>query len=383
MHIYQLMQQELDLLQAQGNLRALNRMQHEGRYIASGQEKLLNLASNDYLGIAADIALRQEFLDTLDVRHFVPSASASRLMTGNFPVFEELEHELAGLYHREAALLFDCGYHANTGILPAIARRDTLILADKLVHASLIDGIKLAGVPYYRYRHNDMQHLEKLLQQHAGAYDNLIIVTESLFSMDGDEAPLARLVSLKERYPHVLLYLDEAHAFGVRGARGLGCAEEADCIPSIDFLVGTLGKAAASAGAFVVCNRLSRDFLINKVHPFIYTTALPPVVVAWSLFVIRRLGGMADRRRRLAFLSEKVHQALISRGRKDLSTSHIIPLLVGESDRTVTQAGEMRRRGIHALPVRPPTVPEGSARIRISLRADLTDEEINHLIDNL
>ena len=376
---YEYMRRTLNNLEAGGNLRRLHRLEHDGRYVTADGRRMLNLSSNDYLGLAADIDLRREFLAGLTPETFVPSSSSSRLLTGNCPVYEELETELA----RQAALVFNCGYHANTGILPAVADADTLILADKLVHASLIDGLKLGTARYLRYRHNDMKHLERILHEYAPTRKRTVIVTESIFSMDGDEAPLRQLVELKKRYPGTLLYVDEAHAFGVRGRRGLGCAEEQGVTADIDFLMGTFGKAAGSEGAFVVCGRTAREWLVNRVRPFIFTTALPPVSVAWTLFVLRRLVKMDKRRKRLAELSTRLHRALHEWGVPDLSSSHIVPLIVGESAKTVLKAEALQRHGFYLTAVRPPTVPEGTSRLRLSLRADMTDEEMESLTQHL
>ena len=225
MNFTQELQQALDALRAQGNLRRLPRLEHDGRYVTTPDDgrRMLNLSSNDYLGLAADTDLRREFLETLTPE---PTSSSSRLLTGNFRVYDELEDELARRFGTEAALMFNCGYHANTGILPAVADAQTLILADKLVHASLIDGIRLAApARCIRYRHNDLAQLERLVSEHSGQCHRLIVVTESVFSMDGDRTDLRRLVALKRRYDNVLLYVDEAHAFGVFGPTGLGCAE--------------------------------------------------------------------------------------------------------------------------------------------------------------
>lgn len=239
------MQQELQLLEEHSNLRRLPRMVHDGRDVIVNGKRMLNLSSNDYLGLASDRALREEFLRTLTPDTFLPTSSSSRLLTGNFTVYEELEAELARLFGTEAALVFNSGYHANTGILPAVSDAQTLILADKLVHASLIDGIRLSAAKCIRYRHNDLAQLERLLKEHHSAFRQIIIVTESIFSMDGDQADLPALAELKRRYGNVLLYVDEAHAFGVRGRQGLGCAEESGCTGDIDFLVGTFGKAGS------------------------------------------------------------------------------------------------------------------------------------------
>lgn len=284
---------------------------------------MLNLSSNDYLGLGCNRELRAAFLATLTPETFLPTSSSSRLLTGNFTIYEELENELAHLFGTEAALVFSSGYHANSGILPAVSDGSTLILADKLVHASLIDGIRLSTARCIRYRHNDLAQLERLLAQHQAEYRQIIIVTESLFSMDGDQADLPALVALKRKYGNVALYVDEAHAFGVRGKQGLGCAEEAGCIGDIDFLVGTFGKAAASAGAYIVCSRTVREYLVNRMRTFIFTTALPPVCIAWTLFIVRRLADMQERRQHLADISRQLRQAMLAKGYDCPSSSHI------------------------------------------------------------
>lgn len=375
--------QELQDLESHSNLRHLPAMIHDGRDIIVNGRRMLNLSSNDYLGLAADVKLREEFLRTLTPETFIPTSSSSRLLTGNFAVYEELETELARQFGTEAALIFNSGYHANTGILPAVSDAQTLILADKLVHASLIDGIRLSAAKCIRYRHNDLPQLERLLKEHHAAYRQIIIVTESIFSMDGDRADLNALVQLKHTYGNVLLYVDEAHAFGIRGKHGLGCAEEAGCIQDIDFLVGTFGKAAASTGAYIVCRRVIREYLVNRMRTLIFTTALPPVNIAWTLFIVQRLAGMQKRREHLAHISRILREALLTRGYACPSVSHIIPMIAGPSSNAILRAEALQRHGFYALPVRPPTVPEGTSRIRFSLTAEIKEEEIKKLNDKL
>ena len=217
MNIKETFSEELEKLKVSGNFRSLPKIAHEGRYIISRGRKMLDFSSNDYLGIAAEGKLWKEFSDSTDIRRELPSSSSSRLLTGNFPEFRALEARLAGLFGKEAALVFNSGYHANTGILPALCDGNSLILADKLVHASIIDGIRLSGAKYVRYRHNDYVQLQRLVEDNAAGFRKIFIVTESIFSMDGDEADLARLVDLKHRYGNIMLYVDEAHAFGTRG----------------------------------------------------------------------------------------------------------------------------------------------------------------------
>lgn len=377
------MQQELQELKEKSNLRKLPAITHEGRNVIVDGQRMLNLSSNDYLGLANDRKLRQEFRETLTTETFLPTSSSSRLLTGNFSIYDRLEQQLADSFGTEAALTFNSGYHANTGILPAVSNTHTLILADKLVHASLIDGIRLSAAKCIRYRHNEYNQLERLLQVNHSEYERIIVVTESIFSMDGDEADLRELVRLKKQYPNVLLYVDEAHAFGVRGQRGLGCAEEQDCINDIDFLVGTFGKALASAGAYIVCRKVIREYLINKMRTFIFTTALPPVTVQWTSFMLERLAGFRQRRETLRFLSNQLREALKNKGYDCPSTSHIVPLITGESCVAIRKAEELQRKGFYALPVRPPTVPEGTSRIRFSLTAEIRESEMEKLINEI
>lgn len=377
MSIIEQMQQELQELKESSNLRTLPDLIHEGRDVIANGQRMLNLSSNDYLGLATDRTLREEFLKELTADSFLPTSSSSRLLTGNFTIYEELEQTLAELFGTEAALVFNSGYHANTGILPAVSDAQTLILADKLVHASLIDGIRLSTAKCIRYRHND---LKRLLAENHALYRQVIIVTESIFSMDGDIADLKELVRLKRMYENVLLYVDEAHAFGARGEQGLGCAEEAGCIREIDFLVGTFGKAAASAGAYIVCQRTIRKYLVNRMRTLIFTTALPPINIAWTLFIVRRLAEFRERRIHLKNISNILREALKEKGYTCPSNSYIVPMIVGKSSDTILKAEELQRHGFYALPVRPPTVPEGTSRIRFSLTAEIREEEIRKLI---
>ncbi len=375
--------EELKLLKEQNNFRILPTLIHQGKEVIINGQRMLNLSSNDYLGLANDTVLLNAFWQTVKPEEVKFSSSSSRLLTGNFAAYGELEDLLSSLFGTEAALVFNCGYHANTGILPAICNTKTLILADKLVHASLIDGIRLSEAKYIRYRHNEYSQLEKLVETHHKQYEQVIIVTESIFSMDGDEADLPRLIKLKQKYPNILLYVDEAHAVGVRGAGGLGCAEAYGCIADIDFLVGTFGKALASAGAYVVCKQVIRDYLINKMRPFIFTTGLPPVTLQWTSFVLRHLAEYQEKREHLAAISKRLRVALRKKGYSSTSVSQIVPMVAGESVTAIQIAKELQRKGFYALPVRPPTVPEGTSRIRFSLTADVTDEEVEKLISTV
>ena len=377
---------ELGRLEAKGSLRALPRAESLGRWISRDGRRLLNLSSNDYLGLASERRLAEEFADSLHSTSsgggWLPlSSSSSRLLTGNHEAYGALEERLAAMYGRESALVLSSGYHMNSGVLPALCDRKTLILADKLVHASLIDGIRLCEGRCVRFRHQDYAQVESILEKEAGAYERIFIVTESIFSMDGDLAPLQRLVEIKRRWPSVMLYVDEAHAVGVRGANGLGLAEECGCIGDIDLLCGTFGKALASVGAYVVCDRVIKEYLVNKMRTLIFTTALPPVNVAWSLFIMERLQRFGGRRVHLDRISSMLREAFALRGMQMPSGSHIIPMIIGSSADAVLRAEDMQRHGFYVLPIRPPTVPEGTSRLRFSLTAALKEEDIAKLIE--
>lgn len=371
--ILQAFQDELTELAAQANLRQLHRYPIRG----------VNLSSNDYLALASNTDLKQLFLSHLTPESFLPTSSSSRLLTGNHETYYTLEKLLADLYGTEAALVFNSGYHTNIGILQAVSNTHTLILADKLVHASLIDGIRLSQARCIRFRHANYEQLASLLATHHRAYERIIVVTESIFSMDGDEADLKLLVGLKRQYTNVLLYVDEAHAVGVRGVSGLGCAQAQNCIADIDFLVGTFGKALASLGGYLVCKKQIREYLINKMRTLIFTTALPPVNLMWTQFVMERLASFSDKRRHLEAISAGLREALSAKGYTSPSSSHIIPIMAGRSQRATTLAMQLQRNGFHVLPVRPPTVPEGTSRIRISLTADISEQQLAQFIDAL
>ncbi|MDH2923845.1 8-amino-7-oxononanoate synthase [Nicoletella semolina] len=368
-------------LKQQGQLRAIPSLKHQGRYVVHLGKNMLNLSSNDYLGLANYKPFREQFLQKYGENLPLFTSSSSRLLTGSFPVCEDLESLIAQRFQRESCLLVNSGYHANIGIIPALADKYTLVLADKLVHASIIDGIRLSGCRFMRYRHNDYENLYQLLEKYADKFNKIIIVTESVFSMDGDTADLVQLVKFKQDFKHILLYVDEAHAVGCYGENGLGLSEQCDCIQDIDILVGTFGKALASMGAYIVCDQIIKTHLVNFMRPLIYSTALPPINVAWSYFLFEKLPALKIRRRHLQQLSRYVHQRLGILN--DNSQSHIVPYVIGDNDATVIKARSLQERGFYCLPIRPPTVPKNTSRIRISLTADIKQSELDDFLNCL
>ncbi len=357
-----------------GNLRAIP---HD---TAAAGEDVLDLTSNDYLGIAEDVELRRRFLEDTDVENFMLTASASRLLATHQHWFDELEALLTELYGKPA-LLFNSGYHANTGMIAALGDKNTLILADRLVHASIIDGMRLSGARFMRYAHNDYGHLETLIRKFGGEYARVLIVSESVFSMDGDRSDLAALVKCKRLHPNALLYIDEAHAVGVCGPRGLGLA--VPYLDDVDILVGTLGKALASQGAYAILSETLREYMVNTARSLIFSTALPPLSARWSAYVIRRSVDMEDSRRRLATICRDVAAAVNASGltTHEVAPSHIIPIIIGDAARAVGLSKALRQRGVLSLPIRVPTVPPGTERLRLSLNAAITDRDIQHIAE--
>lgn len=330
---------------------------------------LVDLSGNDYLGIAADKNFRAEFFEYLNGEIPALSASASRLLAADQSEFHKLEGVISDLYRRPA-LLFNSGYHANSGVIAALAKDHTLIVADKLVHASIIDGMMLSKADFMRFRHNDVNHLRQILEKRAKDYERVLILCESVYSMDGDFAPLNDIAASKT--PNSLLYVDEAHAFGVCGKKGLGLAAD---IPQVDIIIGTLGKAAGSVGAFaVVRNYDLRDYLVNTSRPLIFSTALPPLNCAWSRFVIERIPGMDDRRRRLQEVANELARIL----RRPFA-SHIQPLITGSSESALELSRKLADGGYKVLPIRTPTVPPGTERLRFSLSADINISQLRNL----
>jgi len=337
------------------------------KYIWFKDKKLLNLSSNNYLGFADNREITKRFMDETGWDCSFGSASA-RLLTGNLPVYNELENLISDLFQTESTLLFNSGYHANVGIISAIAESGDVIFSDKLNHASIIDGMQLSKGKFYRYKHNDMENLEELLIRERNNFKNAIIISESVFSMDGDIADLKKLIELKEKY-NCILVIDEAHSFGVFGRKALGVAEDLGLINNVDLIMATFGKAIGSTGAFVTGKKVLIDYLINKSRPFIFSTSLPPVNIAFSRWIIENeLPKTYEKRQKMLVLGKKLG-----------SQSHIIPVIVGDNKETLDLCERLLDKGYFTLPVRPPTVPTGSSRIRISLTVEITEKDLEGL----
>lgn len=362
----------LDELKQNSHFRDLKNFEtKDEKYIYFKGEKLLNLSSNNYLNFADNKKITQEFLDFAGDKYSFGSASA-RLLTGTLPIYKELEDLLSNLYNKDATLLYNSGYHANVGISSAINQKGDVIFSDKLNHASIIDGMRLSDGKFFRFPHNNMEALEKLLIRERENYKNAFIITESVFSMDGDIEDLKKIVELKKKY-NCIMIIDEAHAFGVFGEKGLGVAEELNIISDVDLIVGTFGKSVGSMGAFVTGSKTMIDFLINKSRSFIFSTALPPINIAFTKWIIEtQFPKTKDKRKNMLSIAKKMG-----------SDSQIIPVVIGENKETVDLCKVLFHNGYFTLPIRPPTVPAGTSRLRLSLTSEIKEEELTILKEKI
>ncbi len=337
--------------------------------------RLLNLASNNYLGLANSPDLAETAAKAL--ARYGCSSGASRLVTGNFALAETLEAELATFKDQEAALVTGSGYAANLAIFSALADRHTMVFSDRLNHASILDGVALSGARLLRYRHLDMGHLEELLEREREA-PKKIVVTDSVFSMDGDVAPLARLVELGKAHG-ALVVVDEAHAVGVLG-QGKGLAAELGLSDLIDVHMGTLSKALGSQGGYIAGRVETIELLRNRGRSFVFSTALPPAVLAASLAALRHVKANPKEGAALLRMAKDIRDHLNGLGFDTMhSTTQIIPVACGRNRVALHAQALLRAEGLLVAAVRPPTVPQGTARLRLSLRADLTEEDLKQV----
>ena len=372
---------ELATLSEEGLLRSLRRME-SGQLIDANSDgrKVVNFSTNDYLGLSRDEALVNAACEA--TRRHGAGSGASRLISGTLPPHHALEEKIAEWKGTQAALSFANGYATAIGVLGAFLTKGDVVILDKLCHASLIDGARQSGATLRVYPHNDLNKLEDLLRHYrerlAGS-SRLIVVTESIFSMDGDRARLPEIINLVEQH-HALLLLDEAHAVGILGSGGQGLAEELGIQDRVTFQMGTLGKAIGSGGGYVAASRSWIDLLLNKARPFIYSTAPPPAQAAASLCgieVIASSRGEALRNRLWSNIS-RLAELL---GKKP--SSAIMPVILGTNEAALNASLALLEAGYLAPAIRFPTVPRGSARLRITLSAEHTAESIEGLHKNL
>ena len=347
----------------------------------------VNLCSNDYLGLSTDPRLRDAVSAALAAG--IPVASTgSRLLSGNAEIWEELESQVARFMGSEAALYFNSGYSANLGLLSALIRPDDVVFSDAANHASIIDGLRLAGARKVIFPHRDMDSLERELRQDFSGQGfsgigQKFIVTESIFSMDGDRAPIPDLLTLAEKYRAELI-VDEAHATGVIGPQGRGLVADCGLSDRVLVTVHPCGKALASMGCFVCCSEKLKQYLVNHARTFIFSTALPPYMAAQTRAAIR-IVATADRERNdlaalAAFLRDKLREAGFDIGTGD---TQIVPIFLGDNERAVRFSTLLNEAGFGVRPIRPPSVPVGTSRLRLSLNAKLSAALLARFVDAL
>lgn len=374
----ELIKQELAQLRANNLFRRLRRMDEaqSARTIIDGKPVLL-LASNSYLGLTTHPKLKAAAIDA--VERYGTGAGGSRLTTGNFALHEELEAAIADFKETEAALVFNTGYMANVGVISALMGPEDMVFSDQYNHASIIDGCRLARTRAAVYRHKDMAHLARLLQEHHGARRKLI-VTDGVFSMDGDIAPLDQITDLAERHA-ALVMVDDAHATGVLGVRGGGTTQHFGLKGRVHIQMGTLSKALASEGGYVAGNGDVIDYLRNKARSFIFSTALPPADLAAAKAALELISGDPALLKRLWANVRYLYAGLTAAGFRLLSgETPILPLVTGDAVLTMRMAQRLLEEGLFAPGIRPPTVPPGTSRIRITVMATHSGPDLDEAI---
>jgi 8-amino-7-oxononanoate synthase len=384
---WQWLHEDLAQLKEKSQFRQLVNAQplSQGWTIYQGK-KMLDLASNHYLGLEQNLHINQltEAMQSLLGQNdtFRIASTASRLVVGNDPIFQRFEERFATFKETESCLLFSNGYMANLGVISALMSRGDYVFSDRLNHASIVDGITLSRAEHYRYPHRDLNRLEHMLQK-VPLSSKKLIVTDALFSMDGTFAPLQDLVTLKKKY-HAILMVDEAHSGGVCSKQGQGLVHALGLTPDVDIQMGTFSKAYGCYGAYVVADAIVKDYLVNKARSLIYTTALPPLVIMQTYYNWMQVRDSVDKRAYLRELAQGFRSALQSKGLSiGESESQIVPILIGQNETTLAFAERLQLRGIIAVPIRPPTVPENTARIRFTLTAAHQQSDIEWAVNQI
>jgi 8-amino-7-oxononanoate synthase len=346
-----------------------------GAEIALDGKAMLNFSSNDYLGLSQHAFLKEKAIEYTS--RYGVGAGSSRLVSGNNEIYEKLERELAKLKETQTALIFSTGFQLNLTVMMALSKTADLFLCDKLSHSSLLLGASLSKLKAIRFKHNDFVDLEQRFNQHATPDDTTWIISESVFSMDGDLCPMDELNSFANDKENCHLFIDEAHATGVFGKNGMGIAS----LNEHSIAMGTFGKGLGSFGAYIACSKELRDYLINFCPGLIYTTALPPAVLGAIEAALQIVPSMDRERAHLLSLADYMRLGLASQGFDiGASKSQIIPVIVKDDEKALSLAQHLEAAGIFAPAIRPPTVPVGAARIRLSLSALHTQEHVDYFL---
>lgn len=372
-------ERELKTLKENAMFRQISPIEYkEDEYVVADGKKLINCSSNDYLGLSTNKSIVKEFCsEYIDSPEFCFSSASARLLSGTSQIYKTLENTIAKLFRKDSALIFNTGYQCNLGVVSTIAGKGDVIFCDKLNHASIIDGMRLSEGVFFRYKHLDYENLENLLKKHRANYKRAIIISESVFSMDGDIADISKLVELKRKY-NALLMIDEAHAFGAIDDR---CAGMSNC-RDIDIITATFGKALSSFGAFVTADKNIIEYLTNKARSFIFSTSIPPVNIMWTNWLLNEKRDFIEQqRKKLSKLVMQTHGYLTQTGLNTVSETQIIPVVLKNPDEAERIAKRLLEYGYFVLPIRPPSVPVGTSRLRISLTANMEFEQVKKLFD--
>ena len=369
--------EELKVLEEKNQLRKIPEIsaKSDGKVLIDGKE-YLNFASNDYLGISTKKTLIKEFIDSYQEQLPLFSSASARLLSGTSKEFLQLENTVAELFGKEACLIFNTGYQCNLGVVSTLLGKGGVVFSDKLNHASIIDGMRLAEGDFIRYKHCDYENLEALLKKKRGEYNRAIIISESVFSMDGDISDIDKLVELKNKYD-CLLMIDEAHAFCACGETLAGLSYGKD----VDIITATFGKAVGSFGAFCVANKEIVQYLTNKARSFIFSTSIPPINIAWSNWLLtEKVEYLKAQKEVLEQTSETARFILKKYGLDTVSKSQIIPIVIGSNQKTLEVSEKLKSMGYYIPAIRPPTVAEGTSRLRISLTSDTKIEDFERIL---
>lgn len=366
---YKELAQELEGLKKQSNYRELK---------VAGDSYILDFSSNDYLNLDSDKNFKKKFTDSLDLDNISFGSCGSRLLGGNHREIRDFEDEIDEVFKKKS-LVFGSGYDANTTVIETFYSKGDIIFTDRYNHASIYDGLINSGVKIVRYKHLDYLDLEKKLEKYRETCKRSLIITESIYSMDGDIVDLDRIVSLKKRYDSQL-YLDEAHSYGVLG---YGQAYTRSLVKDIDFIMLGLGKGGYSNGGILILDDIARSYIINRGRKFIYTTAPSPIQTSWNRYVFKNMPSLEYKREKLNLLKELFYRKLKEKNIKTISTEQIISIVIGDNKKCIDLSQTLRKEGYLVYPIKEPTVPKGTARIRLTLTADMEVEKIEKFVEKL
>ena len=366
---YNYLEKKLEDLKLQDNFRELK--SHKNNYI-------LNFSSNDYLNLNSDRELKNNFLESINIEEISFGSSGSRLLGGNYNEIINFEESIDKIFKKKS-LVFNSGYDANTTVLETFYKKGDVVFTDRYNHASIYDGALHSGVKIIRYKHLDYQDLEKKLKKHRNSYENSLIITESIYSMDGDIVDLNEIIRLKNEF-NSQCYLDEAHSYGVLG---YGLAYSHSVVEEIDFIMLGLGKGGGSNGGILILNNISKEYIVNKGRKFIYTTSSSPIQTSWNHYIFKKIPDFKEKRKKLELLKLLVYKKLKEKNIDTISSEQIISIVIGDNKKTIDLAQKLGEKGYLVHPIKEPTVPKGRSCLRLTLNSNMEYKDIIIFIEEL